>query len=315
MPPPASIIPNEDETVSKMLSVIQDSEERYSTNGESILAKGALSHSRAHHHHIDEVVDDFIACLSEYSNQKWSSFLSNIPHNGLQGETAGPKILVELGGKMHSQKLSLANKALIDWQAVTKKKSKGNCGFQWYQPASQNQRLRSFFGVVKKRFNWEMTQNDFNFDGGVTAFLKTLYSSRLTEFGRVRNIHTFIFQKLYISNLKYSTNLILQQAGYGKRDSTKRIRQEDRSLLDISVFDENDPRQHQMKMLFGMGLVFGLRGSSEHTNLEIRNITHGEFPEGHPYVGYKYYGIDNLVDKTHKLTANVDYVRETENTM
>ena len=123
-----------------------------------------------------------------------------------------------------------------------------------------------------------MTRNDFNFDGGVTAFLKTLYSSRLTEFGRVRNIHTFIFQKLYISNLKYSTNLILQQAGYGKRDSTKRIREEDRSLLDISVFDENDPRQHQMKMLFGMGLVFGLQGSSEHTNLEVRNITHGDFP-------------------------------------
>ena len=70
-----------------------------------------------------------------------------------------------------------------------------------------------------------------------------------------------------------------------------------------------------MKLLFGMGAMFGFRGNAEHTFLEVRNITHEEFPKSHPFAGHKYYGIDGLLDKTHKLSYHQDYVRETKNHM
>ena len=31
--------------------------------------------------------------------------------------------------------------------------------------------------------------------------------------------------------------------------------------------------------------------------MEVSNITHGEFPVGHPYKGEVYYGFDGLLDK------------------
>ena len=100
--------------------------------------------------------------------------------------------------------------------------------------------------------------------------------------------------------------------GYAQKDPHKRVSEEDRGKIDISKFDENDPSQHQMKILFGSGTKFGLRGNSEHTFMEVCNITHGEFPEGHPYEGYEYYGLDNFQDKKHKLGVHTDYVRNTE---
>ena len=86
-------------------------------------------------------------------------------------------------------------------------------------------------------------------------------------------------------------------------------------LVDISKFDENDPAQHQMKILFGSGIMYGLRGNMEHTYMEVSNITHGEFPVGHPYEGEVYYGFDGLLDKKHKLGVHTDYVRNSENSM
>ena len=93
------------------------------------------------------------------------------------------------------------------------------------------------------------------------------------------------------------------------------MKEENEELLGIDKFDEIDPRQHQMKLLFGCGVKFGLRGSGEHTYLEVRNITHGFFPKNHPFSGYKYYGVSDLQDKTHKLSVNTDYVRDTCNNM
>ena len=81
------------------------------------------------------------------------------------------------------------------------------------------------------------------------------------------------------------------------------------------AFDESDPEEHQIKILFGCGVYFGLRGNIEHCDLDVRNITHGTFPSQHSFGGYKYYGIDCLMYKTHKLTYNTDYVRQTTNVM
>ena len=86
--------------------------------------------------------------------------------------------------------------------------------------------------------------------------------------------------------------------------------QSDTCLIDISVFDESDPSQHQQKILFGCGTKFGLRGNDEHTLLEVRNIIRGDFSIQHPWAGTEYYGLDGLTDKTHKLDVFNDHVRE-----
>ena len=70
-----------------------------------------------------------------------------------------------------------------------------------------------------------------------------------------------------------------------------------------------------MKILFGTGTDLGLRGNGEHTFLEVSNITHGQFAQGHPFEGYDYYGIDGILDKKHKLGVHTDYVRSTKNFM
>ena len=78
--------------------------------------------------------------------------------------------------------------------------------------------------------------------------------------------------------------------------------------VDISIFDESDPQEHQMKLLYGCGCNFGLRGNDEHTSLEVWNIVHGYFDSLHPCVGYEYYWMDSLPGKRHKLDVNNDQV-------
>ena len=68
-----------------------------------------------------------------------------------------------------------------------------------------------------------------------------------------------------------------EKDGHGQKDPSKRLKEENEHKVGIDKFDERDPSQNQMKLLFGCGIKFGLRGSSEHTYLEVRNITHGFF--------------------------------------
>ena len=78
----------------------------------------------------------------------------------------------------------IANKALIDWMASMKKKSPGSKCI-WYQPSTQNQRLRTFLGSCSKRYDWSFEISDFNFKGGLKGFIDKLYAKRFQEFACV----------------------------------------------------------------------------------------------------------------------------------
>ena len=74
---------------------------------------------------------------------------------------------------------------------IKKKNSKANSSngkFVWYQPSTQNQRLRTFLSSTCKEFDWRYEMSDFIFKGGVKAFLDILYSNRLSLHGKVRAI-------------------------------------------------------------------------------------------------------------------------------
>ena len=105
------------------------------------------------------------------------------------------------------------------------------------------------------------------------------------------------------------------QDGYGRNDPNQKVEELETNKINLSIFDKNDPWQHQMKIAFGCGCKFGFRGNDEHTNLQVCNIDCGTFEANHPFAGYEYFGIDHLVDKTVKLSVNTDYVRDTKNHM
>ena len=98
----------------------------------------------------------------------------------------------------------------------------------------------------------------------------------------VINFFTYIFWRFEL------ISIFLYKVEYGKLDTSKRLDENEKELIDLSCFDENDPRQHQMKLLFGCGIYFCFQEKNEHVFLEIHNFTHGTFPSTHPFSGYEW---------------------------
>ena len=65
-----------------------------------------------------------------------------------------------------------------------------------------------------------------------------------------------------------------------------------------------------MKLLMGVGVMQGFRGSKEHVFLQVNNIIHGVFEDEHKFAGYEFYGVDRILDKTTMLSTNNAYVRD-----
>ena len=89
-----------------------------------------------------------------------------------------PQFVKTLSGEKTKAKIVLANMLLLAWQAITRKKKEDNSGYPWYQPCTQSVRIRTFFGVMKKKFGWMMDLSDFNEAKMVGPFLEKLYSTR-----------------------------------------------------------------------------------------------------------------------------------------
>ena len=78
----------------------------------------------------------------------------------------------------------------------------------------------------------------------------------------------------------------------------------------VSLLDESDITNHQIKLLFANGMGWGLRGSTEHSKLKIMHVTKGVLEDRHEYAGLPWYGYDMLTDKSHKLSTTNSWVRE-----
>ena len=142
-----------------------------------------------------------------------------------------------------------------------KKKQKGenspDCPY--YQPSVQNQHVRTFFGMMKERYGWDYSfKKDFSFTGGLVPFLKKLYAKRHEEYGD----------------------------DYGCGKNKKRLVESEQDKLErIGDLDESDITLHQIKLLFSNGMGWGLHGAQEHSNLQVKHISHGTFEKGHEFDG------------------------------
>ena len=253
-----------------------------------ILAAGP---SKPYTRHKDDILNDFITCLALAPKQKWANLLVEREVLLPNGETCSvPHIISMLSGFKTAQKLAIANLALIDWNSVMKKKriSGPNSKFPWYQPITQNQRNRSFFALMSKKFLWQMTLEEFDGERMLAPFLEGLYKQRYKKYKSV---------------------------GYAQEVKKRRLTLNNRKKISLAMFDERDPEQHQMKVLFGCGAMFGFRGSAEHTLLELGHIRKGTFLPGHPWEGKTYYGFGGFEHKTHKLSLKHSFIPDDDEHM
>ena len=128
-------------------------------------------------------------------NDKWKDALIAVPRKGLTGEKKGPKILVELGGRKNLVKVQLANKALIDWMSLMKKKNCRPGKVDWYQPSTQNQHLRTFLGNCSKHYDWNIELSDFSFKGGLKGFIEKLYAKGFKDHKEVTFLNEILFYR------------------------------------------------------------------------------------------------------------------------
>ena len=67
-----------------------------------------------------------------------------------------------------------------------------------------------------------------------------------------------------------------------------------------------------MKIIFYFGSLNGFRGGQEHAFLKVDQIRCGEYSPNSPFHEKHYIGNEGGIDKTHKLTLNQSYKRDTK---
>ena len=168
-----------------------------------------------------------------------------------------------------------------------------NCKFKFQQPRTLVQYVRTLFGRFKDRFDWDYSfDNDFNFDGGLVPMLNKLFNDRRKQvgvgYGAANNV----------------PKLVASAGGNGGNGKPVNVRS-----MDFSVFDPNDPVEATQQMMLGCGAFLGFRGVDEHAKLERKHWVREVFDQGHPYAGEEYYGLENMPDKTNKLSASNPVVK------
>jgi hypothetical protein len=117
----------------------------------------------------------------------------------------------------------------------------------------------------------------------------------------------------YKSTTHINHSIKHQQPTYGNKADNVHLSAADAEKIDLSRFDESDPLQHMMKILFGCGIYCMFRGK-EHASFAVSQIKFGHYPctfehaglAGHPNVS-----IDNICDKSHRLTVHNSHARTT----
>ena len=113
--------------------------------------------------------------------------------------------------------------------------------------------------------------------------------------------------------LTFSICTILQgNEGYGKRDPTCTLTEEESRLLDIAKIDETVLINKQIKLMISFGSLMGFYGSDEHMYMKWHKIGTGHFPPDHPkWPNVEWWGLTCfLQDKASKLNTKNDFVRE-----
>ena len=109
--------------------------------------------------------------------------------------------------------------------------------------------------------------------------------------------------------------MLLQESAYSNKltEGTRLSEEDSCKVLDnLSVFDESNLSQFQMKMIFYFRSLNGFRGDQEHSLLQVDQIRCGEYGPHSPFHEKDYISYEGGIDKTHKLTLNQSYKCDTK---
>ena len=198
-------------------------------------------------------------------------------------ETPGKKVPVlfkALSGDVTLPKRRLLGQILLNY--FESKKPQRTSKHKDLSPRTVMCYCRTLFAHMGDTQDWNYKlEKDFNFTGGLTAGLNTMFQNRKKACGN-----------------SYGAP---KEAIISGTNSTKQI--------DWAVFDESDPVQHMQKVMVGFGAGFGFRGSDEHVTLSKNQIEKGTFEPGHPWAGEDYYAVINQVRKTSKLSTRTPVLK------
>ena len=244
-----------------------------------------------------------------FIGSKWSGSLHSVSNPYTLGAPTAPSVIATCSGMKENSKLCLANALLKDWiRKYVKVKNSEEGGY--YVVSTQNMKTRTLFSELRSSYGWQIGQKDLKgFDGNFFDFVNGLYEARAKE---VVSYCYIMHSILYSAAL--TIHAMLQGSTYGKVSEGTRLCEEDsrKVLENLSVFDESNLRQFQMKMIFSFGSLNGFRGGQEHSLLNVDQIKCGEYGPNSPFHEKHYIGYDGGIDKTHKLTLNQSYKRDTK---
>jgi len=224
--------------------------------------------------------NDFVDLLLKYFPDKYSQMLSRDE----EGNVKVWSLVSDSAPGAKSQKLRLINEMMVDFHMNVRNSRDSS---KYWEPSTTNSWNRRLLAHLSDKYGVNVAINDFSFQGGFPAVLHTLYAARAAlnqDYGTGKN------RKLLVDC---------------DADIYKRA---------VTTLDRNDPKQLIMLILIFNGLYFGLRGQ-DHANLQVKHLAHGNFEEGHEYGEYKWVGLTNFDDKSHKLSVHQSYLRDHAHTM
>jgi hypothetical protein len=131
------------------------------------------------------------------------------------------------------------------------------------------------------------------------------------------NFLKFTIQSTHTYSINSHTTIKQQsnneQPYYGNKADNVHLSAADAEQINLSLFDEDDPHQHMTKIIYGLGKEFMLRGN-EYASLLVSQVIFGNYPRSFEYqalAGHPYVALDNLLDKTCKVTVHNNYARQT----
>ena len=186
-----------------------------------------------------------------------------------------PLFFTIVSGIVDLGKAQLVSKILFRW--ISEKEPQRDGTGRYLQPVTTMNYLRTLLGHMKSTYDWRYEmEKSFNFPGGLKGML----------------VHMFHHRRI-VAGESYGTD---QNRAVMAGVSTVKD-------LDLSIFNLDDIVEHQKCLMVVWGAFGGFRGNKEHTYLERHHIISGVFPSNHPRSGQSFWTIQNMEDKTNKLTT------------
>ena len=173
------------------------------------------------------------------------------------------------------------------------------------QASTTNSFLRRFFAHIKMKYNIVMSlKDDFSFPGGLTGEFSFWFFTPFFCALLCTNMHDTSFVHDYLGTLTHLYAIRAKQnEGYGVATGKQKVAAKDNNIWEraVNTLNQDDATEMSMLILILCGSFFALRGCQEHADLSLSNVEIDDYPPGSDFQGYKFIGLTNLVDKSHKL--------------